>query len=449
MTPPVHTTPLVDRKLEDWIAFSESRINVGSFLSQARSIAAQLPDPTHAINLCHNRYRFFLAFCAVILRGGCNLLPPNKFPATQLELAIRYPDCYVLHDGAGVADSLESFDMRDAAMSGPNENVIPEVRLDQLCAISFTSGSTGKSAANPKTWRTLREGAKLNAHYYLDANKTGRSLLATVPPQHMFGLETSITLPLVADVCFCDSQWLFPEDVRAGLGKLPESRVLVSTPAHLRAMVGSGLRFPKTHIVLCATAPMEKELAISVEQLFDAKLIEIYGCSEAGSVAWRRTANEQHWTQYDEFSFETKDNVTTLTADHIGQEISLQDVLQTVNKRQFELRGRHSDMINIAGKRGTLTELNEILLNTIGVVDGVIFEREESLSADSTQRLAALVVAPDKSSKQVLEKLRERVDPVFIPRPVLFVDQLPRSETGKLPRATLLQTFNRLINKSS
>jgi len=33
--------------------------------------------------------------------------------------------------------------------------------------------------------------------------------------------------------------------------------------------------------------------------------------------------------------------------------------------------------------------------------------------------------------------LRERIDPLFLPRPLLFVDALPRNGTGKLPRAAL------------
>ncbi len=36
------------------------------------------------------------------------------------------------------------------------------------------------------------------------------------------------------------------------------------------------------------------------------------------------------------------------------------------------------------------------------------------------------------------EALRERIDPVFLPRPLLFVARLPRNSTGKLPQEALL-----------
>jgi acyl-coenzyme A synthetase/AMP-(fatty) acid ligase len=35
------------------------------------------------------------------------------------------------------------------------------------------------------------------------------------------------------------------------------------------------------------------------------------------------------------------------------------------------------------------------------------------------------------------EQLRQLIDPVFLPRPLLIVDELPRNATGKLPQQAL------------
>ena len=40
---------------------------------------------------------------------------------------------------------------------------------------------------------------------------------------------------------------------------------------------------------------------------------------------------------------------------------------------------------------------------------------------------------------RILAALRAVVDPVFLPRPLRRIDALPRSATGKLPRAALLE----------
>ena len=40
--------------------------------------------------------------------------------------------------------------------------------------------------------------------------------------------------------------------------------------------------------------------------------------------------------------------------------------------------------------------------------------------------------------EELLAELRLAIDPVFLPRPLCLVDQLPRNETGKLPHEALL-----------
>jgi len=107
-----------------------------------------------------------------------------------------------------------------------------------------------------------------------------------------------------------------------------------------------------------------------------------------------------------------------------------------LDKGRFIWIGRDEDMINIAGKRASLAELN-IHLNALpGVEDGVIF-----MPDPDAKRLAALIVAPDLQRSDILEGLRDNIDPAFLPRPVRMVAALPRQETGKLSRKTVLDLF--------
>jgi acyl-coenzyme A synthetase/AMP-(fatty) acid ligase len=52
-------------------------------------------------------------------------------------------------------------------------------------------------------------------------------------------------------------------------------------------------------------------------------------------------------------------------------------------------------------------------------------------------RLGAVVVAPGLTAAALTEQLRQLIDPVFLPRPLLIVDELPRNATGKLPQQAL------------
>jgi acyl-coenzyme A synthetase/AMP-(fatty) acid ligase len=69
------------------------------------------------------------------------------------------------------------------------------------------------------------------------------------------------------------------------------------------------------------------------------------------------------------------------------------------------------------------------------VRDGVFFMPENDDGAVS--RLTAFVVAPDLTRAALMQALRERIDPAFLPRPLYLVDALPRNATGKLPREAL------------
>ncbi|MBV9725743.1 MAG: beta-hydroxyacyl-ACP dehydratase, partial [Gammaproteobacteria bacterium] len=99
---------------------------------------------------------------------------------------------------------------------------------------------------------------------------------------------------------------------------------------------------------------------------------------------------------------------------------------------------RTSDLVNIAGKRSSLAYLNHQLNSIPGVQDGAYFHLEASCDSHTgVARVAACVVAPTLDAARLLAALRERIDAVFLPRPLVFVAQMPRNGTGKLPLSTL------------
>ena len=90
-------------------------------------------------------------------------------------------------------------------------------------------------------------------------------------------------------------------------------------------------------------------------------------------------------------------------------------------------------MIKVAGKRASLQELTRQILALPGVEDAVVF------LPDDDARPAAAVVAPGLTAAAILRELRTRLDGVFVPRPLVIVDELPRNSVGKLPREELLR----------
>lgn len=417
----------------DGVAISAAR-----FLADVRKLAAMLPVAPAAVNLCEDRYAFLVAFCALVLRGQTNLLPSSRAPQAVDDAMAAHPGCYAL--GEQALDPAPEGYLRLPSFDGLTSAVwdVPAIPVSQVVAINYTSGSTGVPKANAKTWAQFSASTGGNLRMYREQVGASFTVVATVPPQHMYGLEMSILLPLFGAVAVHAGRPFFPLDVARALDDVPAPRVLVTTPVHLRALVESGVALPELAAIVSATAPMPPELAAAAERSFGAPLREVFGSTETCVLATRRAALDEAWALYDGIELQPQPDGTVVEAPQLDAPMTLADIVALEDDgRRFRLRGRHADMLEIAGKRASLGDLTRRLLAVPGVRDGVVLQLDDA-DPIGVRRIAALAVAPGLDEHAILDQLRQAIDPVFLPRPLRLVDALPRNETGKLPRAALL-----------
>jgi len=239
---------------------------------------------------------------------------------------------------------------------------------------------------------------------------------------------------------FSHAQPFYPADICQALESVPAPRVLVSSPVHLRALLDAGLTLPEITVAVSATAPLSAQLAQDIEARCNAPLMEIYGSTETGQIATRRSTQTTKWRLLPGIKLVVESDCVRASGGHIETPTVMNDIIEPINDAHFLLHGRKADLVNIAGKRHSLASLNHLLNSIPGVVDGAYFMPDET-SADQVTRLAACVAAPGMEASSLLAALRECIDPVFLPRPLLFVDALPRNRTGKLPREALQALF--------
>lgn len=443
------TLPLLTHNRGEPVALWRGRmVDREACLAHVQRLAGELPQAPFAINLCNDRYAFMVALAAAMMRGQTTLLPPGRAPRLIEELAADYAGSYCLLDEATEIRGVPRHTVRlDESGRSADQQSVPQIPADLVAAVVFTSGSTGRPNPNPKRWGDLVLGLGLARQRFEFHNGQRETLLATIPPQHMYGLEVSIVLPLVAGLCIHAGHPFFPEDIRQAISMLSEPRSMFTTPTHLRACVDSGLQWPRLSRIVSATAPLSAELAKRAEELFCCQVMEIYGCTEAGSMASRRTADGDQWRFYDGILSDEKEGVTYVSASHLPEPVPLSDFIEIQSDGRFKLLGRHADLVNIAGNRASLSDLN-LKINAIeGVRDGV-FIMPDTQADDDVWRLAALVVAPDLEKREILSALAERINPVFLPRPLFKVDSLPRNAMGKLPREALSKLLERLRKSS-
>ena len=194
------TAPLIDRYgPEDALGWeADGPRSAAVFLSDVADVAGALPDSPSVLNLLSGRYAFLVGFAAAMVRGQLTLLPQSRAPQTLRRIADEYADCYALTDHGDSVEGLACVMLPSGASRSGRLLKIPQIPLHQPVAVAFTSGSTGQPTPNRKTWGALVSVARdTGSRLGLDAGRC-RAVVATVPHQHMFGLEASVIALVVA-----------------------------------------------------------------------------------------------------------------------------------------------------------------------------------------------------------------------------------------------------------
>ncbi len=423
-------------------------IQTSQLLCDAGHLAAKLPDKHYAINLCSNRYHFLVSFCAILIRKQTNVLPPNRLKDAINSLIPRSPDTYYITDDDDLEIEQERILFKSSSLpntSAPFE--IPTLPAEHISVINYTSGSTGVPKKQYKTWYSLVSTAR-RTHQSLCAYKqiAPLTLVATVPPQHMFGLETSIMLPIQEGYAMHTAIPFFPEAIRKAIDHCPTKCALITTPLHLQSCLETETPFQSVEFILSATAPLSIALAKKTESYYNTRMFEIYGCTEAGTIATRQSTKNHLWKLLDGITLTNHNGIHQLQCDCYESPVAVPDRVIAKENGYLELLGRNESMINIGGKRTSFEELNLILTKIEGIQDGTFFMPDED--DGKRPRLTAFVVSDNLNQNEIIDRLRKQIDPLFLPRPLYLVDHLPRSETGKLPRHAL-NLFYKTISKNT
>ena len=173
-------------------------VTAGNFAADAVRLAQRLPEARYAINLCAGRYAFAVGFAAALLRGQTSLLTSDRSPHRLRALATQHADAIALCDDE--ADLPLPLPRVAVPPPGDDRAASPLIPSEQCAAVVFTSGSTGEPVAHTKLWGALAARSRdAGAAFGLDPAHPA-TIVGTVPPQHMYGFETTVLWPLHAAV---------------------------------------------------------------------------------------------------------------------------------------------------------------------------------------------------------------------------------------------------------
>lgn len=411
------------------------------------ALSQHFGDATAVLNLCTSRASFLVVWLAALRGRHLLILPPSGGGADLAAVMQAQASALIVVDNphavpepwrqnALVVGALE----RQPAPATAAE-LAWQPAWDDTAVRLYTSGSTGAPEPQPKSLRQLATGAWMLGARLAQEVDGGLAaierIVCSVPPQHMFGVECSVMLPLLHALPVFDGRPLLPADVRAAFADAAPA-AWIATPLHLRSLVLAGDPLANCRVVIASTMPLTQTLAQQTERLVAAPVVEIYGSTETGVLATRRTAQETLWHCLQGVRFESIDATTQASGPHFASPQTLPDQIDTAADGRFTWRGRRGDLIKIAGRRASFAGLNGLLQEMPGLQDGVFYL---PATGHPTERLCLMYEGPLLERAAMERWLRARLDPVFLPRTLIHVERLPRADNGKLSQPALDQVF--------
>ena len=273
--------------------------------------------------------------------------------------------------------------------------------------------------------------------------------LGAISLAHSYGFSNLITPLLLHGIPLIVTGSPLPENVRLALEQ-SSAVTLAGVPALWRAWFAGGVLSGKVRLAISAGAPLPVELERQIFENTGIKVHNFYGSSECGGIAYDRTKVPRA----DEGCVgSAMENVALKVGDDGCLEVRSEGVAQTYLPQPDErlargcfrtsdvaeiisgavyLRGRASDLINVAGRKVTPDSIEAILAAHGRVRHCVVF----GLTEADRDKIVACVAAEDGTSPEELRQfMLDRLPAWQVPRDFWFVPELSPDQRGKLSRA--------------
>lgn len=309
----------------------------------------------------------------------------------------------------------------------------------------FTSGSTGEPVRIDKTIRQLEN--EVDALELTFGDKISQNVVfyRSVSHQHFFGMPFGVYWPVSR------GSMLSRMAIKGGHEwNTSHPQALITSPSFLKSIVdtasqhkniGSGIES-----IFSAGGILEDSIFSTTKEITRARVVDIYGSSETGHIAWR-SSPEMPWQVQAGVEFKKPiDGVLEIKSTFCPSHDWFQTSdLARQNGNSFEILGRADRIIKIEGTRVSLSQLVGSINESLFVEDCLISDLE---NGRRSQLGAVLKLSPMGLQmletegrlglvNRLKESLRGKINSIAIPRRWRFVEEFPRNALGKALKADL------------
>ena len=309
-----------------------------------------------------------------------------------------------------------------------------------------TSGSTGEPKSVARSEESLRADARALVAAFPEVWGGGPPVVASVRPEHMYGALWRVRAPAEAGSTVDPAVVASVEELAAACARHGEI-VFVTTPTFLEKALAHPDFAPlrgSFRAIVTSGSMLRGETALAVAEAAGVCPLEIYGSTEAGTVAFRRRSEGEEWTLAPGVDASRTGDGRIVVDSPFAMErpLEMPDRAVFSSPRRFLLLGRADRRVKILERYVSLTAVERAF-------ESHQFVRRVRVEAygDGVERVGALVVL----SREGVEALatgthsalacRLRRDLVAatgalaFPRRIRFVRELPENEQGKTTAA--------------
>ncbi|KRF07123.1 hypothetical protein ASG89_17390 [Paenibacillus sp. Soil766] len=318
-------------------------------------------------------------------------------------------------------------------IAGSETNIISS-QEPSICM--FSSGTTGKPKLISRTWSAIE--AEITAYNVEISLDTSITPIVISPVSHSYGLISGVLSAIARHVVPHVASYTNPKLTLAILRDTPKHIVYgVPMTLHVLTSFPSDVRF---YQFMSSGAPMPQGLIDKLAPMAADRLLQQYGCSEAGCISINRSLRNSadigkllghiQLVGAGASSDEPRELIITVQNQviHTG-DLAYQD------QGALHLLARADDVINVSGLKVYPLEVENVISQLPGIHECVVYRGSHPVMGEIA---CCMVVAdPEIMSETIREWCMQKLPPYKVPSKVACVTKLPRTATGKISRKLL------------
>ncbi len=307
-----------------------------------------------------------------------------------------------------------------------------------FAAMFFTSGSTGFPTGAFKSRENIE--TDMEALLLEFGNFHIKKVIATVPFIHIYGFLAALLLPLKLNVDLVFKEHFLPHDL---LESAKPHHLIVTTPLYIKSL----LRLDETKdlsqtIFISSTGPLPAEIAKEFTDKFNTTLIQLFGSTECGSIAFKKQ-DDTFWTPFHGVKVSLNaEGLLHVSSPFISQTLWQEDFTHTggaiqsfdyalIENGKFQLIGRSSNIVKIAGKRYATAQIEEILEAMEGIEKALVHVKHNNAELKDELLLVFLEATRPITIKELKSTIKQKLGKINLPIELKVVDKISTTLMGK------------------